>query len=128
MQNVKLCIEEFFKVQGYEEVYETTGEEFLNSILTHLRERFQCAYGRRKEFPHEIGVFLGYPMEDVIGFIENNDKNCLCTGYWKVYSNPERAKNLFRYYDEARESAIYEILNEKNFMKLPYKYRNNERK
>lgn len=111
-------VEEFLKIQGYEEVYETTGEEFLDSILAHLRERFQCAYGGRKEFPHEIGVFLGYPMEDVIGFIENNGKNCLCTGYWKVYSNPERAKNLFRHYDEARESAIYEILNGKKFYEI----------
>ncbi len=39
------------------------------------------------DFPHEVGLFLGYPVEDVIGFIENKGKNCLCCGCWKCYSN-----------------------------------------
>ncbi len=26
------------------------------------------------DFPHEVGLFLGYPVEDVIGFIENKRK------------------------------------------------------
>ena len=30
-------------------------------------------------FPHEIGLFLGYPPEDVLGFIENKSP-CKCTG------------------------------------------------
>lgn len=41
------------------------------------------------DFPHEIGLFLGYPLGDVIGFIENHGQNCLCSGVWKVYTNPE---------------------------------------
>ena len=34
------------------------------------------------DFPHEIGLFLGYPLGDVIGFIENHGQNCLCSGVW----------------------------------------------
>ena len=33
------------------------------------------------DFPHEIGIFLGYPLEDVVGFIENQGKNYTCSGY-----------------------------------------------
>ena len=37
------------------------------------------------EFPHEVGLFLSYPPEDVKGFIENRAANAKCTGVWKVY-------------------------------------------
>ena len=48
------------------------------------------------DFPHEIGLFLGYPLGDVIGFIENHGQNCLCSGVWIVYTNPEAAAGAFR--------------------------------
>ncbi|MHB8065530.1 MAG: DUF3793 family protein, partial [Ruminiclostridium sp.] len=40
-----------------------------------------------EEFPHEIGLFLGYPLCDVKAFIENKGKNCKYVGCWKVYSD-----------------------------------------
>ena len=46
-------------------------------------------------FPHEIGVFLGYPLEDVLGFIENGGRNCLYCGCWKVYANECAALEAF---------------------------------
>ena len=46
-------------------------------------------------FPHEIGVFLGYPLEDVLGFIENGGQNYRCCGCWKVYGDPGRANRQF---------------------------------
>ena len=49
-------------------------------------------------FPHEIGLFLGYPPEDVLGFIHNNACNCKCVGCWKVYGDPETAKKRFAQY------------------------------
>ncbi len=48
------------------------------------------------EFPHEIGLFLGYPPEDVAGFIENRGACCKCIGTWKVYGDPEEAQLRFR--------------------------------
>lgn len=51
-----------------------------------------------QEYPHEIGVFLGYPLSDVIGFIENQGRNYTCCGYWKSYGDPEAAKQCFDRY------------------------------
>lgn len=50
---------------------------------------------RSEDFPHEIGLFLGYPLEDVAGFMELGPCSCKCTGCWKVYGNVEAAKKKF---------------------------------
>lgn len=55
------------------------------------------------EFPHEVGLFLGYPPEDVCGFIENKAKGCKCVGCWKVYGNAERAERLFAKYKKCTD-------------------------
>ena len=52
------------------------------------------------EFPHEIGLFLGYPAEDVKGFIENKAASSKCSGCWKVYGDEQTAMNLFEEYKE----------------------------
>ena len=45
-------------------------------------------------FPHEIGLFLGYPPVDVRGFIRHGE--CKCTGLWKVYeSDMDQAQRIF---------------------------------
>ena len=59
-------------------------------------------------FPHEIGFFLGYPYDDVVGFIENKGENCLCTGCWKVYSRQRDAQACFCCYKTC--TAAYEDL------------------
>ena len=46
-----------------------------------------------EEFPHELGLFLGYPPEDVRGFIEN--RPCIFTGAWRVYGNEKQARKTF---------------------------------
>lgn len=56
--------------------------------------------------PHEIGVFLGYPIGDVIGYIENKGRNCLCLGCWKAYSDPENAMKAFAMLKKCRR--VYE--------------------
>lgn len=62
--------------------------------LIHLMKRI-C---ERDEFPHEIGLFLGYPPEDVRGFIENKAAGCKCVGCWKVYGDAEAARAVFAKY------------------------------
>ena len=47
------------------------------------------------DFPHEIGIFLGYPLEDVTGFIENHGQNYTCLGCWKAYGDPRAAGERF---------------------------------
>lgn len=49
-------------------------------------------------FPHEVGIFLGYPVDDVAGFINHCGNNCKACGQWKVYGDVEYAKNLFAKY------------------------------
>ena len=50
------------------------------------------------DFPHEIGLFLGYPPEDVLGFIQNQARDYKCVGCWKVYGDEEKAKKTFEQY------------------------------
>lgn len=61
------------------------------------------------EFPHEIGLFLGYPPEDVCGFIENRSAECKCVGCWKVYGNADVARKTFAKYKKCTDvySAQY---------------------
>lgn len=55
------------------------------------------------EFPHEIGLFLGYPLCDVRGFIEDARGGvCLGCGYWKVYGEVEEREKLFKGTSAAR--------------------------
>ncbi len=60
--------------------------------------RLMKRLGESDEFPHEIGLFLGYPVEDVKGFIENKASCAKCAGCWKVYGDEEKAQKLFNQY------------------------------
>lgn len=62
--------------------------------------------GSSEEFPHEIGLFLGYPPEDVIGFIEHRDCGCKCVGCWKVYGDEKKAEALFQRYKACTASYL----------------------
>lgn len=59
------------------------------------------------EFPHEIGLFLGYPPEDVLGFIEHNAQHAKCVGDWKVYGDTEKAQALFDTYHQCTNHYIH---------------------
>lgn len=54
-------------------------------------------------FPHEIGLFLSYPPEDVRGFIENKGADCRCVGCWKVYGDEEKARKTFQRYKKCTD-------------------------
>ena len=58
------------------------------------------------EFPHEIGIFLGYPLEDVEGFINHKEEGCKTVGTWKVYGDVEQAEASFRRF--RRCTTIYQ--------------------
>lgn len=77
----------------------------LASILVEVKKRYTAYMERREQFPHELGLLLGYPAEDVAGFIQNNGKNFLYTGYWKVYGDVKRALNLFEQYNKAKKAV-----------------------
>lgn len=62
------------------------------------------------QFPHEIGIFLGYPVRDVEAFIVQKGRNFLLSGYWKVYHSPAQAQLTFHAYDRAKVSVVNELL------------------
>jgi hypothetical protein len=88
---------------GYPDIIKD--EAFLDDMIFYLKKRV----GENKCFPHEIGLFLGYPLEDVIGFSENKGHNFKLCGYWKVYSNEEDAKKLFLKYIKCKKSFCKRI-------------------
>lgn len=72
-----------------------------NRCVVHLIHRLQ----QGEEFPHEIGLFLGYPSRDVEGFIKNEAKCAKCTGCWKVYGDEKSAQAIFDKYRKCK--AVY---------------------
>lgn len=75
-------------------------------LLCRFKERYSSYMDTKQKFPHELGFFLGYPVEDVLGYLDNNGENSLFTGYWKVYSDVEGKQKLFRSYEMATETLI----------------------
>lgn len=67
--------------------------------LETLRRRLRADGG----FPHEIGLFLGYPLGDVEGFIQNEGRNSKCSGCWKVYGDEREAVKLFAKFKKCRD-------------------------
>lgn len=91
LKNPGVC--SFLKGEGYHTETDCAG--FLKQLSARL-----CM---EQEFPHEIGIFLGYPLCDVIGFIENGGKNYTCSGYWKAYGDPREANARFSAYRRCTE-------------------------
>jgi hypothetical protein len=81
--------------------YNIPGFNSLQSYLAILKSRFlEC-----DDFPHEIGFFLGYPIDDVLGFIQQKGKNYKYCGLWKVYGDVRKAITLFQQYESCREKT-----------------------
>ncbi len=99
--NKKDC-RDFLSRMGY------TSKMTLEQCIAMLKERFEHIC------PHEIGIFLGIPVEDVTGFISHKGENSLLCSYWKVYHNPENALQQFRNFDRARQD-IRDLISSNNF-------------
>ena len=74
-------------------------EAGAEALLGRLMERLEG-----EDFPHEIGLFLGYPPEDVEGFCRHGGQNCKLSGRWKVYGDREAACRRFQRYDHCRDA------------------------
>ena len=68
------AVRAFLAREGYQLPQE---QEQTGIMLTQLSRRLCCS----AEFPHEIGVFLGYPLT--------------CCGCWKAYGDPNAARRHF---------------------------------
>ena len=93
----------FMQLKGYK-------EKNVYKVLRMLKQRYRASMKKEEDFPHEIGILLGYPLSDVKAFINFNGKKYLLVGYWKVYSHVEEAIAIFDRYDLAKEKTIQEIM------------------
>ena len=75
--------------------------------IAKLARHLQCD----KAFPHEIGLFLGYPPSDVECFIKHPCTGVKCCGSWKAYSEPEKAKKIFGRFKQCTKA--YHEMNQK---------------
>lgn len=86
----------------------------IESCLKFLSLRIQNSI----EFPHEIGLFLSYPFEDVEGFISHEGRNCKLCGYWKVYNNEHEKIRLFNKYKKCTQKYYQCLLNGSSILRL----------
>ena len=83
-------VEKYLASYGY-----TSGaniEQYLQAMTLRYAKNQQC--------PDEIGIFLGYPLEDVIGFSHDPGDACKYVGFWKVYGDVPSAIEIFARYKE----------------------------
>lgn len=71
----KKCLS-FFKFLGYPCNYEM--DTYINILIDRLHS---------PEFPNEIGIFLGYPLKDVLGFMGYGKNKLSDTRFWKIYGD-----------------------------------------
>ena len=69
-------------------------------------------------FPHEIGLFLDYPPEDVEAFQHYGGKGCKLCGHWKVYHDPDGARRCFRRYDQCRDALCSRLSRGVSLMRM----------
>lgn len=55
-------------------------------------------------FPHEIGIFLGYPLKDVAAFMGLCRIPFSCQGPWKIYGNPAASLDLAAAFKKCRQN------------------------
>lgn len=104
MKNIlanKRCIN-FLKFVGYPSDYE------LNDYMDELVFRLQS-----EEFPHEIGVFLGYPLKDVLGFMGYGKNELVEVRNWRIYGDKETSYEVYDNFmrDKAIMKEMIETMN-----------------
>ena len=97
-------LEQMLSDDAYQRFLAEAGYERTN--LDGLLEQLSYRLRTQPEFPHEIGVFLGYPLRDVIGFIENHGRNFTCCGFWKSYGDPAEMQVCFACYRRCIQTYV----------------------
>lgn len=76
-------------------------EKGLDGVLAELLHRLAFS----SCFPHEVGIFLGYPLCDVVGF-ENDRSGFKFSGFWKVYGDLDEAERRMKMYKSCSEACM----------------------
>lgn len=101
-------LKEYLMQQNVQDLMKRLGYQSCTQqeLVENVQKKYRDYMVYRGAFPHEMGLLLGYPAEDVYGFIENDGKNFLFSGYWKVYENMPAKKKLFMKFEQARETML----------------------
>ncbi len=76
------------------------------TCVARLRRKMKGSNQGQGSFPHEVGLFLGYPAEDVNGFIEHRAKDFKLVGTWKVYGDSAAAERRFRAFKQCTSYCV----------------------
>jgi hypothetical protein len=109
LKGVKVLVYNYDKVQeklsespqwalrkiGYPESIDP--DEFLLKVGRRWRESGQI--------PDEIGLALGYPVKDVLGFMGLIPSPCTGVCGWRVHGNPQPSMQVSKKYEQARNTA-----------------------
>lgn len=74
----------FLKFMGY------SNHDGINGYMKELILRLEST-----DFPHEIGVFLGYPLKDVLGFMGYGNKELVEVKNWRIYGDKEVSYEVY---------------------------------
>lgn len=99
----QIKIRDFLNSYGYISCVSTG--DYLNLLSQRFKET--C--------PDEIGIFLGYPLKDVMDFKDRDKKTCKCTGYWKCFNNEKSSLEAFKRFDEVKLIEMRNILKAYNY-------------
>ena len=83
---------EFLRGMGYD----GSMSEMLDRLSKRMCENIQ----------HELGIFLGYPLCDVKGFMENRGNGYKLSGCWKVYGDTKMAERVFARIKVSRRNCL----------------------
>lgn len=116
----KEALKDYLKIPKVKEFMNTLGYFVfeIEDILKEFSKRYKDYREKGGNFPHEMGLLLGYPVEDVKGFIKNEGKKFLYNGYWKVYKNVLETLKIFQSYDQVREIALKIVKEKKDVLEL----------
>lgn len=95
------CLERCLACSRVQQMLEQEGypvHSGTETLLEDLSRRLDA-----QDFPHEIGLFLGYPPEDVEGFCRCKGQNFKACGRWKVYGDQQAAERYFACCDLCRD-------------------------
>ncbi|MDO0822738.1 DUF3793 family protein [Desulfosporosinus nitroreducens] len=84
-------VQEFLMTMNYPKQYS------LDAYLSLLKHRIISL-----KFPHEVGVFLGYPLKDVLGFMGLLPLPYKRTQGWRIYGDELPSNEVYEKYRQAR--------------------------
>ncbi|KDR96571.1 Protein of unknown function [Peptoclostridium litorale DSM 5388] len=81
----------FLKSHGYPLNY--TMDAYLGHLIEKMRECIDA---------HEMGIFFGYPLKDVMGFMGNPKLKFTKMAGWRVYGDPKKSDEVFANFNSAK--------------------------